>query len=82
MLTEIQDQIEQHSSRNDKLCLENKSLTEKLESLMNQCELRDEVGSKVNIDHNITSVRTTFGFPLNLRNKVCRESIYQQLRIK
>ncbi|GAA6231662.1 alpha-taxilin-like isoform X1 [Lates japonicus] len=48
MLTEIQDQIEQHSSRNDKLCLENKSLSEKLESLMNQCELRDESLEKIN----------------------------------
>ncbi|KAA8582964.1 hypothetical protein FQN60_015510, partial [Etheostoma spectabile] len=35
-LTEIQAQIEQHSSRNDKLCHENSSLTDKLESLMSQ----------------------------------------------
>ena len=43
MLTEIQAQIEQHSSRNDKLCQENTNLTEKLEGLMNQCELREQV---------------------------------------
>lgn len=43
MLTEIQAQIEQHSTRNDKLCHENSNLTDKLESLMNQCEMREEV---------------------------------------
>lgn len=43
MLTEIQAQIEQHSSRNDKLCRENSNLTDKLESLMSQCEQREEV---------------------------------------
>lgn len=47
-LTEIQAQIEQHSARNDKLCHENTNLTDKLEGLMNQCELREEVrGAKV-----------------------------------
>lgn len=44
-LVEIQAQIEQHSSRNDKLCHENANLTDKLEGLMNQCELREEVVS-------------------------------------
>ncbi|XP_029351613.1 beta-taxilin-like isoform X1 [Echeneis naucrates] len=48
MLTEIQAQIEQHSSRNDKLCHENANLTDKLESLMNQCELREESLEKIN----------------------------------
>lgn len=42
-LTEIQTQIEQHSARNDKLCRENANLTDKLDSLVNQCELREEV---------------------------------------
>lgn len=42
-LTEIQAQIDQHSTRNDKLCSENANLTDKLESLVNQCELREEV---------------------------------------
>lgn len=42
-LTEIQAQIDQHSARNDKLCRENANLTDKLESLVNQCELREEV---------------------------------------
>lgn len=46
-LVEIQAQIEQHSTRNDKLCRDNANLTDKLESLVNQCELREEVrGSK------------------------------------
>ncbi|KAE8286463.1 Beta-taxilin Muscle-derived protein 77 [Larimichthys crocea] len=48
MLTEIQAQIEQHSVRNDKLCHENTNLTDKLESLMGQCELREENLEKIN----------------------------------
>ncbi|KAM9339483.1 beta-taxilin-like isoform 2-T2 [Symphorus nematophorus] len=48
MLTEIQVQIEQHSTRNDKLCHENTNLTDKLESLMNQCELREQSLEKIN----------------------------------
>ncbi|XP_072296680.1 beta-taxilin isoform X2 [Eucyclogobius newberryi] len=48
MLTEIQNQIEQHNTRNDKLCTENNNLTEKLEGLMNQCELREESLEKIN----------------------------------
>ncbi|XP_071324057.1 beta-taxilin isoform X1 [Trachinotus anak] len=47
-LTEIQAQIEQHSARNDKLCHENANLTDKLESLMNQCEMREESLEKIN----------------------------------
>ncbi|XP_073349408.1 beta-taxilin-like isoform X1 [Pagrus major] len=47
-LTEIQAQIEQHSARNDKLCHENTNLTDKLEGLMNQCELREESLEKIN----------------------------------
>ncbi|XP_070781839.1 alpha-taxilin [Enoplosus armatus] len=47
MLTEIQAQIEQHSARNDKLCHENSNLTDKLESLMNQCEMREESLEKI-----------------------------------
>eukprot|EP00064_Thunnus_orientalis_P025320 superscaffoldBa00012494_g25674 len=41
-LVDIQAQIEQHSSRNTKLCRENIILTEKLESLMKQCETREQ----------------------------------------
>ncbi|XP_047429243.1 beta-taxilin isoform X2 [Mugil cephalus] len=48
MLNEIQIQIEQHSTRNDKLCHENSSLTDKLESLMSQCEKREESLEKIN----------------------------------
>lgn len=42
-LTEIQEQIQQHSARNDKLCQENLHLTAKLEGIVAQCELREEV---------------------------------------
>lgn len=42
-LVDIQAQIEQHSLRNDKLHHENANLSDKLELLVNQCEVRDEV---------------------------------------
>lgn len=45
-LTDIQAQIEQHSARNDKLCSENANLTHKLELLVNQCEVREEVSGR------------------------------------
>ncbi|KAF7669588.1 hypothetical protein LDENG_00173750 [Lucifuga dentata] len=48
MLTDIQEQIEQHSMRNTNLCRENTNLTEKLESLMNQYERREESLEKIN----------------------------------
>lgn len=49
-LTEIQEQIQQHSARNDKLCQENLHLTAKLEGIVAQCELREEVrGQNVNL---------------------------------
>ncbi|KAM9356263.1 uncharacterized protein txlnba isoform 1-T1 [Pholidichthys leucotaenia] len=48
MLTEIQSQIEQHSTRNDKLCQENANLTDKLESLITHCERREESLEKIN----------------------------------
>uniref|UniRef100_A0A3Q1HT08 Taxilin beta n=1 Tax=Acanthochromis polyacanthus TaxID=80966 RepID=A0A3Q1HT08_9TELE len=61
MLTEIQTQIEQHSARNDKLCHENTHLTEKLESLMNQCERREESLEKINkhrdLQHQLTEAK-------------------------
>ncbi|XP_022619532.1 beta-taxilin-like isoform X2 [Seriola dumerili] len=61
MLTEIQAQIEQHSARNDKLCNENANLTDKLESLMNQCELREESLEKINkhrdLQHKLTEAK-------------------------
>lgn len=61
MLKEIQDQIEQHNSRNQKLCHENTSLTSKLESLMNQCELREESLEKINrhrdLQHKLTEAK-------------------------
>ncbi|XP_069028675.1 beta-taxilin isoform X1 [Embiotoca jacksoni] len=61
MLTEIQTQIEQHSTRNDKLCLENSNLTDKLEGLMSQCERREEGLEKINkhrdLQHKLTEAK-------------------------
>uniref|UniRef100_A0A3P8U088 Taxilin beta b n=1 Tax=Amphiprion percula TaxID=161767 RepID=A0A3P8U088_AMPPE len=61
MLTEIQTQIKQHSARNDKLCHENTHLTDKLESLMNQCERREESLEKINkhrdLQHQLTEAK-------------------------
>uniref|UniRef100_H2LZS0 Taxilin beta n=1 Tax=Oryzias latipes TaxID=8090 RepID=H2LZS0_ORYLA len=61
MLTEIQAQIEQHSARNDKLCQENANLSDKLESLMNQCERREESLEKINkhrdLQHQLTEAK-------------------------
>ncbi|XP_038132740.1 gamma-taxilin-like isoform X1 [Cyprinodon tularosa] len=61
MLTEIQAQIEQHSARNDKLCHENANLTDKLESLMNQYERREESLDKINkhrdLQHKLTEAK-------------------------
>lgn len=60
-LTEIQAQIEQHSTRNNNLCRENTNLTEKLESLMNQCEMREESLEKINkhrdLQHKLTEAK-------------------------
>ncbi|KAM9840344.1 uncharacterized protein ACBR49_015749 isoform 2-T2 [Aulostomus maculatus] len=61
MLTEIQAQIEQHSTRNAKLCHENTNLTQKLESLMNQCEQREESLEKISkhrdLQHKLTEAK-------------------------
>ncbi|XP_062266962.1 beta-taxilin isoform X1 [Platichthys flesus] len=61
MLKEIQTQIEQHSSRNDKLCQENANLTDKLESLMNQCDRREESLEKIerhrDLQHKLTEAK-------------------------
>uniref|UniRef100_A0A3Q3XBZ7 Taxilin beta b n=1 Tax=Mola mola TaxID=94237 RepID=A0A3Q3XBZ7_MOLML len=60
-LIEIQTQIEQHSARNDKLCRENANLTDKLESLVNQCEQREESLEKINkhrdLQHKLSEAR-------------------------
>ncbi|KAM4712615.1 beta-taxilin isoform 1-T2 [Anableps anableps] len=60
-LTEIQAQIEQHSGRNDKLRQENANLTDKLESLMNQYERREESLEKINkhrdLQHKLTEAK-------------------------
>ncbi|XP_034436528.1 beta-taxilin isoform X3 [Hippoglossus hippoglossus] len=61
MLKEIQTQIEQHSARNDKLCHENANLTDKLESLMNQCDRREESLEKIDrhreLQHKLTDAK-------------------------
>ncbi|XP_008287881.1 gamma-taxilin isoform X2 [Stegastes partitus] len=61
MLTEIQTQIEQHSTRNDKLCRENTHLTNKLEGLMSQCERREEnlekIGKHRDLQHQLTEAK-------------------------
>ncbi|KAM6964890.1 beta-taxilin [Aplochiton taeniatus] len=46
-LTEIQAQIEQHSNRNNKLCQENANLADKLKSIINQYETREESLEKI-----------------------------------
>ncbi|XP_071383758.1 alpha-taxilin-like [Centroberyx affinis] len=47
-LNDIQAQIEQHNNRNTKLCQENANLADKLESLMNQYELKEQSLEKIN----------------------------------
>lgn len=47
-LTDIQAQIEQQSERNMKLCQENTELAEKLKSIIDQYELREEVRTTSN----------------------------------
>ncbi|KAI1240862.1 hypothetical protein IHE44_0009308 [Lamprotornis superbus] len=46
-LSEIQAQIEQQSERNMKLCQENTELAEKLKSIIDQYELREEIPTHV-----------------------------------
>ncbi|CDQ99490.1 unnamed protein product [Oncorhynchus mykiss] len=46
-LTDIQVQIEEHSTRNTKLCQENSDLAEKLKSLISQYDAREAVRSPV-----------------------------------
>ncbi|XP_057679329.1 beta-taxilin-like isoform X1 [Corythoichthys intestinalis] len=47
-LTEIQEQIEHHSARNQKLCEDNAKLSDKLHSLLEQCQRREESLEKIN----------------------------------
>ncbi|XP_034018377.1 beta-taxilin-like isoform X3 [Thalassophryne amazonica] len=60
-MTEIQAQIDQQSTRNANLCHENANLTEKLEGLMNQCELREESLEKIthhrDLQHKLTEAK-------------------------
>ncbi|XP_037099881.1 gamma-taxilin isoform X1 [Syngnathus acus] len=47
-LTEIQAQIQQHSARNEKLCEDNAKLSQKMNSLLEQCQRREESLEKIN----------------------------------
>lgn len=67
-LTEIQEQIQQHSARNDKLCQENVHLTAKLEGIVAQCELREEVRGQ-NFDLLETKVKSTFLLVIKVESK-------------
>ncbi|XP_061667907.1 beta-taxilin [Syngnathoides biaculeatus] len=58
-LAEIQTQIEQHSARNEKLCEDNAKLSEKLHSLLEQCQRREESLEKVNHHHNLQQQLTS-----------------------
>lgn len=42
-LVDIQNQIEQHSNRNNKLCQENSELASKLKTIIEQYERREQV---------------------------------------
>ncbi|KAM9497053.1 beta-taxilin isoform 1-T1 [Clarias gariepinus] len=46
-VVDIQAQIEHHSSRNNKLCQDNTELANKLTSIIQQCEKRDESFEKI-----------------------------------
>ena len=57
-LTDIQTQIEQQSERNMKLCQENTELAEKLKSIIDQYELREEVRTTSNSSQNSTQAHS------------------------
>uniref|UniRef100_A0A8C8IXX1 Beta-taxilin n=1 Tax=Oncorhynchus tshawytscha TaxID=74940 RepID=A0A8C8IXX1_ONCTS len=52
-LTDIQAQIEQHSNRNNKLCLENANLADKLKHIISQYEQREESLEKIFKHHDL-----------------------------
>ncbi|KAM9551823.1 beta-taxilin isoform 1-T1 [Salvelinus alpinus] len=52
-LTDIQAQIEQHSNRNNKLCLENANLADKLKHIISQYEQREESLEKIFKHHDM-----------------------------
>lgn len=53
-LSEIQAQIEEHSSRNTKLCQENSALAEKLKGLISQYDQREAVWILLHCEHTRT----------------------------
>lgn len=55
-LSDIEVQMEQHSSHNTKLRQENMELAEKLKKLIEQYELREEVSAEVNRGRVVRSV--------------------------
>lgn len=56
-LSEIQAQIEEHSSRNTKLCQENSALAEKLKGLISQYDQREAVWSRPHTEQTILQTR-------------------------
>ncbi|XP_077443939.1 alpha-taxilin-like [Stigmatopora argus] len=52
-LTEIQEQIEHHSARNQRLCDDNAKLSDKLHSLLEQCQRREESSEKMERHHDL-----------------------------
>ncbi|XP_077594313.1 beta-taxilin-like [Stigmatopora nigra] len=52
-LTEIQEQIRHHSARNQKLCEDNAKLSDKLHSLLEQCQRREESSEKMERHHDL-----------------------------
>lgn len=58
-LGDIQAQIEEHSSRNTKLCQENGALAEKLKGLISQYDQREAVWSLTHTEHTWVKNRTS-----------------------
>lgn len=56
-LSDIQAQIEEHSTRNTKLCKENTDLAEKLKGLIAQYDQREAVGSHPNRHNSRTNTQ-------------------------
>lgn len=60
-VVDIQAQIEHHSNRNNKLCQENSELTNKLTSIIQQYEKREEVHTHTLVrTHLKTTLKTNF----------------------
>lgn len=65
-LSDIQAQIEEHSSRNTKLCQENSALAEKLKGLISQYDQREAVLILPHTKHKWVQNRVTQSLKANL----------------